>query len=475
MRKPKSFYGATRQEARDKLVAAQVQTQQGVPLPDKMPRLEEYLNYWLAEVVKPGKRYATYDQCERTVRLYLTPALGTLPLVQLSVPLVQQFLNEMLANGHSIPKVQVIRKVLSASLTCAMREELITRNVARLTILPTYEPEDNEPWTADELRYFLVVSQSDRLYPAFVLLFLYGLRRGEVLGLRWLDIDFVRHIMRIRQQLQRADYGLQLAQLKTKAGRRDLALLHSVEQILLAHQRQQEQDRRADGAAWVGHVGDEGFVFPAEHGKPMEASTLVRAFRKVCRRHGLRRVRVHDARDGLGTLLSELDIPVKQVQVILGHSRATTTLQYYQHGRIEKQRASLAQVRAVLLPGNEKDDEAGESPRLGCGRSRQASRQMTFFVDIITTPISGAGDGTLTRGLVLGKSTLLAIRDRLTEVNRALEVRGRLWRVGIVAVNASRQPDVLRVPKLRERRSIVSASSMHLPRTSAGQPAPMCC
>jgi integrase len=112
------------------------------------------------------------------VRLYIRPGLGQHSLVRLSAARVQAFLNGQLAAGQSIRSVQIMKTVLSSSLTRAMREELIMRNVARLAELPAWERKPITPWTAAEARAFLDAAADEKLYPAFVLLLMYGLRRG---------------------------------------------------------------------------------------------------------------------------------------------------------------------------------------------------------------------------------------------------------------------------------------------------------
>ena len=118
-----------------------------------------------------------------------------------------------------------MRTVLSAALTRAVREELIPRNVARLVELPEWQRTTIRPWTVDEAKRFLTAARSDPLYAAFLLLILYGLRRGEALGLRWADIDFEAGTIEIRQQLQRIRGQLLLGPVKTRAGKRDMPLL----------------------------------------------------------------------------------------------------------------------------------------------------------------------------------------------------------------------------------------------------------
>jgi integrase len=184
-RKRTTVYGKTRQEAADNLREAQERNRQGIPVPDRAWKLSD----WLANVVAANRRPAPYSLYEMTVRLYLKPALGTAPLTRLSATRVQAFLNGQLAAGRSIRRVQIMRTVLSSALTRAMREELVMRNVAQLAELPGWERQPVTPWSSAEARAFLEAAKDDPLYPEFMLLLLYGLRRGEVLGLRWHDLD----------------------------------------------------------------------------------------------------------------------------------------------------------------------------------------------------------------------------------------------------------------------------------------------
>ena len=185
MRKRLRVYGKSRQEAHSLLMAAKQRERQGIPTPDRTWKVGAYLDYWLREVVKPNRRPTTYARYELAVRRYLTPGLGHLGLVSLSVPQVQTFLNERLAAGSSVRNVQIMREVLRSALSRAVREEILVRNVAGLVELPKWERADIYPWSAEEAKRFLTGAKTDPLYAAFLLLIVYGLRRGEVLGLRW--------------------------------------------------------------------------------------------------------------------------------------------------------------------------------------------------------------------------------------------------------------------------------------------------
>lgn len=162
-----------------------------------------------------------------------------------------------------------MRQVLSAALTRAAREELISRNVARLAELPAWEPREIRPWSADEALSFLRVAGPDPLYPAFLLLLLYGMRRGEVLGLRWQDIDLDVGKLCVRQQLQRIRGSLHTGPVKTRAGSRDLPIPSLAGQALLIRQQRQAADREAFGRAWQ----DTGLVFSTRSGRRSNPGT----------------------------------------------------------------------------------------------------------------------------------------------------------------------------------------------------------
>jgi integrase len=178
--------------------------------------------------------------------------------------------------------------VLGAALTRAMREELVQRNVARLATLPAAPPARKQPWSADEARRFLAAARSDPLYPAFVLLLVYGLRRGEVLCLSWHDVDFDGGTLRIRQQLLRVDHKLQLGRVKTAAGRRELPLLGIARDTLLY----QEGLRPIGGQLtdWSKNA----LVFTTRSGNPVEPRNLGRSFDRISANAGLRSIRLHD-------------------------------------------------------------------------------------------------------------------------------------------------------------------------------------
>ena len=343
-RKRVVVYGKTLAEARDKLGKAQQQARAGVPVPDQAWTLGRYLEYWLEHVVKRNRRPATYALYETIVRLYLAPGLGTKSLSRLSVPAVQMFLNQRLEKGDSIRKVHVMRTVLSSALSRAVREELVTRNVARSIELPEWQRRTLRPWTVDEAKRFLAASKPDPLYAAFVLLVLCGLRRGEALGLDWSDIDFDAGAIHVRQQIQRIRGELVLGPVKTHAGRRTLPLLDPARQALKLQAERQATYRADMGSAWP----PTDLVFTTRTGRPIEPRNLVRSFRRICDDNKIRIITVHHLRHTVASLLKDLHVPPRDAQVILGHARISTTLEIYTDAGDEAQRDALTRLHGLL-------------------------------------------------------------------------------------------------------------------------------
>jgi integrase len=437
-RKRIRVYGKTRSELDAKLAELKSHQQRGLRVPDRAWRLDDYLDYWLQEVVRPNRRLSTYERYEVGVRLYLKPGLGRFALKSLSVPVVQTFLNQRLDAGGSIRGVQILREILRSALSRAYREELVSRNVASLVELPKWERRDIEPWTTEEARQFLSAARSDMLYPAFVLLLLYGLRRGEVLGLRWGDIDFGRSIVRIRQQVQRVGGELRQGPLKTAAGRRDLPMLDWVRQVLTVH-----RGRSPD----VSYEAER-LVFRTSTGHPIEPRNFVRSFQRICAQHAIRLIRVHDVRHTTATLLKDLGVPARDTQLILGHSDIAITQQIYQHDTLESRRASLGRVEAVLRAVDPSDgDTQAEEPGyleavIDGNGSRQFSRQTREFGARLTSFTSGRSGGTRTPDTWFWSSTDSSLGDRLASVAQTVRRTRRQWILGCVAVDLAVKTDL---------------------------------
>lgn len=178
------------------------------------------------------------------------------------------------------------------------------------------------PWSAREARIFLHAARADPLYPALVLLVLYGLRRGEVLGLSWRDVDLDQGVVRVRRQLLRAGGRLQLGPVKTAAGRCELPLLGIARDVLVSHADMQVIGTQHE---WTEHD----LVFTTSSGRPVEPANLVRSFQRITEAAGMRPIRLHDLRHTTATLLKDLGVAPRDTMEILGHARIAVTMEIY--------------------------------------------------------------------------------------------------------------------------------------------------
>jgi len=340
----KWVYGKTRADVADKLAELTTKVRGGAVMPTRSVKLGEYLDYWMSSVVADKVRPTTYAKYEQTVRLYLWPNLGTKSLEKLTVPVAQDFLSRQLAAGHSVAKVKVMREVLSSALSRAVRDELIGRNVAQLTTLPTNYGRTLSAWRLDEAQRFLAVVQSEPLVNAFTLLLHLGMRRGELIGLRWDDIDLQAGQLRIRRTIARVGGRLVVGPVKTRSGFRPLPLLPVVRAALDDQRVRQQAQRDKAGADWTEH----GYVFTTRSGNPVEPRNVARSFARIIEAAELRPIRLHDLRRTAATLLKSVGVPARDAMIILGHSRIAQTLEIYSDVYDDEQRNALRLLDQAL-------------------------------------------------------------------------------------------------------------------------------
>jgi integrase len=340
----KYFYSKTREEARRKLVKAVHARDTGTFVDAHRITVGEFLDYWLAEVVRPNVRPWIYAGYEVHVRLHLKPGLGLLPLDKLTPMHVQQLLNQKIADGMKPRSVRYIRGTLRTALSEAVKWELISRNSAALVRGPRVERFDIRPFTPEEARVFLSAMKGDRLEALYSMALMMGLRQGEVLGLRWEDIDFETANLRVSKQLQRVDAKLQLVAPKTARSRRTLAMPASTVKNLRERRERQIHEKAEAGEDWI----ETGLVFTNANGKPVDASLVSKQFHQQLDRAGLAQRRFHDLRHSCATLLLVQGVAARVVMDVLGHSQIAMTMDTYQHVIPELQLAAARRMDDLL-------------------------------------------------------------------------------------------------------------------------------
>ncbi|MFF0748568.1 tyrosine-type recombinase/integrase [Streptomyces sp. NPDC004267] len=339
----KFAYGKTWAECDAKRRALLDKVDNGVPVPTRSMKLSEWLPYWLDNIVKPHRKKTTAAKYEVHVRLYLVPMIGSKRLESLSVADVRRFLVQ-LQKKTSAATAKESHRVLRTALTAACREELVSRNVATLVEPPTVAARELSPWSLDETLDFLAAARKDPLYAAFVLAIALGFRRGEVVGLRWENVDLDKREIRVRTQRQRVAGEVYEDDPKGRRRKQTLPLPAICVAPLRWQRLKQAAARERAGEKWA----ETGYVFTTRTGQPIEPRNLYRSFTRVAKNAGLRVVRLHDARHGTATLLTAAGVPPRVVMEILGHSQIAVTMNVYTHVVQDTQREAVSHIDRLL-------------------------------------------------------------------------------------------------------------------------------
>jgi integrase len=235
-------------------------------------------------------------------------------------------------------------------LNQAVREELVARNVARLVQPSAPDRTEIRPWTEGEARIFLAACRSHRLHALFVVALGLGLRRGELLGLRWIDVDFAAGQLQISQTLQHVrGHGVVYGPPKSRRSRRVLTMPAVVAESLRRHRDGQRAERIAAGDGWT----ESGLVFTTIGGRHIEPRNLNTTFARLVAAAGVRPIRLHDLRHTCATLLLSRGVSPRMVMDILGHSQIAVTMNTYGHVIPAMQHEAAGQMDAALGKGDD--------------------------------------------------------------------------------------------------------------------------
>jgi integrase len=320
---------------------------------DDRQTVATFLGRWLEDAVRPTVRASTYARYEGLVRVHLIPAIGRERLAKLSPQQVQAMMNAKLAAGLSPRTVGHLRAVLRRALNQAYRWGLVARNVATLVDAPRVAHHELTPLDPAQALAFLEAARGDRLEALYVLALTTGLRQGELLGLRWQDVDLEavdpvtqerQPTLTVRQALQRVGGRPQFVEPKSSRARRSIALPGIVIPALREHRNRQRFEQRWAGTRWQ----DWGLVFASTIGTPLDGTNVTHRLQVILERAGLPRQRFHDLRHGAASLHVAAGTPMRQVQELLGHSDYRLTANLYAHVAPVVARDTAARMDAVL-------------------------------------------------------------------------------------------------------------------------------
>ena len=343
----RSVYGRTRRDVIEKLRKALTDAGTGLRPIDKRLTTRAFLEDWLEHHHRPRVRAKTYDSARSTVKVHLIPLLGNVPLVRLEPEHVERMLAHLLAGHHGRRPVQpatarLILTHLRQALGYALKLGRVHRNVATLVDPPPLPRRERQPLTAEQARILLDELREHWLHAVYLLAIGTGMRQGEILALRWQDVDFEVSQLAVRHTLD--ERTLILGEPKTESSRRVVALPSAVIDGLREHRRRQLELRFAAGQLWK----ELDFVFTDRFGRPLQSHRPVRALRQALADAGLPPIRFHDLRHTYATLELEAGEQLVNISKMLGHANLGITADLYAHLTVKTQEDAARRMDRIL-------------------------------------------------------------------------------------------------------------------------------
>ena len=350
--KRRTFYGKTKAEVVKKMNEVLVDLERGTYIEPTNITLGNWIREWLDDR-KPHLTESTYNVYEMLIRVHIEPVLGDVTLKNLQTRRIQKLLNEKFTNGRvdgkgglSSRTVKYIHQALNGCLSQAVKERIISFNPAEYCELPKQEVNDIRVFSHEELQRFLQIAEKEsQHFPAFYLSISTGLRRGELLGLTWDDIDFENYSININKQLVRSKKdGLVFKSLKTKKSKRRIKVDNTAIAVLKNHKTKQSKTKLSLGEIYQ----DNNLIFCTDIGMPLEPRNFNRHFYMLVKKAKIPHTRLHDLRHLYATIAIESGVDLKIVSSILGHSSVRLTGDIYAHLTDKMQDEAVAKVSTVI-------------------------------------------------------------------------------------------------------------------------------
>jgi integrase len=322
-----SKYFKKQKDARDWLQDTRNQIQNGLTYNGAQITVGVFLEDWLNSY-KSSVRPKTIYQYREIVKNKIIPAIGKVKLKDLRPDQIQYFYNTCLDNGVSERTTLLIHAVLHRALNQALLWGLIGRNPSQAVTRPKYKRKEMMILTGDQVGVFLAAAKGTNYEVIYWLAVTTGIREGELLGLKWSDLDWENKCLQIQRQIQRlSEVGVVFSEPKTAAGKRLIVLSSTVVLKLFEQKKHQELIKQFAGDRWK----ENNLIFTSTIGTPVDRRNMYREFKSIIKKAGLPDIRFHDLRHTAATLMLQQGVHPKIVQERLGHSDISLTLNIYSH------------------------------------------------------------------------------------------------------------------------------------------------
>ena len=301
------------------------------------------LDVWIENYAKLQVRASSHKTYQGFIENHIKPALGDIPLEKLTATELQRLYKYLLENGRlecmesrhkpkglSVETVRNINQMISSALNCAVEQRLISSNPTNGCVLPKLERKEMKILPPESLGTFFEEARRSGVFELYYIDLATDLRRGELLGLKWSDIDLDKGIIHVRRQVLRQNGEVVEAPLKTKNSYRNIAIGADAIKVL---KRMEQKDE---------------YVFPSPFGGPMSPDSVLHMLQRVLKRAGLERIRFHDLRHTFSVLALQNGVDVKTLSAMLGHYSAGFTLDTYAHVTTSMQKQAANAVGSFL-------------------------------------------------------------------------------------------------------------------------------
>ena len=343
----KNVLGKTQAEVKEKLARALVEAGQVDFTKSGQYTVGTWMDTWFENVAKIKVRPSSHQTYKGYIDNHIKPSIGNITLEKLTTMDLQKFYRKLLTKGRverieskdqpkglSAKTVRNINQVISSAMDLAVAQKIILTNPTNTCELPKVERKEMQTVPAEQLSAFLEEAKRSGVYEMYYIELATGLRRGELLGLKWTDIDWKNGIIKVRRQVARVDGQIVEAPLKTKNSYRAVSISPQAIEVL------REQKRKTNDT----------YVFPSPNGGPISPDSVNNMLKRVLERAGIPKVRFHDLRHTFATIALQNGVDIKTVSGILGHFSAGFTLDTYAHVTTAAQKEA-AQTMGNILRG----------------------------------------------------------------------------------------------------------------------------
>ena len=338
----KNVLGKTQAEVKEKLKAA-IEKSAVRTVSMEHYTVGQWLDIWMENYAKLQVRASSYKTYQGFIDNHIKPALGDLLLKKLAAMDLQRLYKHLLESGRvecteprskpkglSVKTVRNINQMISSALNCAVEQRLIPANPTKGCVLPKLERKEMKILPPESLGTFFEEARRSGVFELYYIDLATGLRRGELLGLKWNDIDLDKGIIHVRRQVLRQNGKVVEAPLKTKNSYRNIAVGADTVKVLKGMEQKDE------------------YVFPSPYGGPMSPDSVLHMLQRVLKRAGLERIRFHDLRHTFSVLALQNGVDVKTLSAMLGHYSAGFTLDTYAHVTTSMQKQAANAVGSFL-------------------------------------------------------------------------------------------------------------------------------